>query len=67
MTSVGGIKGVSERMSNAKTTTVGILVVVAAVSTLLAHGFSGGITVADVQNLVSALTGVGLVLAQDAK
>lgn len=54
-------------MSNAKTTTVGILVVVAAVSTLLAHGFSGGITVADVQNLVSALTGVGLVLAQDAK
>ena len=54
-------------MSNAKTTTVGILVVAAAAFTLLAHSFTTGITTVDLQNLLSALTGVGLIMAQDAK
>jgi len=52
-------------MSDAKTTIVGMLLVVAAAMTLTAHALTTGITALDLQNLFSALAGVGLILAKD--
>lgn len=54
----------TEKMS--KTTTVGILVVAGAALTLVAHTLNGGVSASDLQNLISALAGVGLILAHDA-
>lgn len=52
-------------MSNVKTTTVGILVVAGAAMTLIAHALTSGMTALDLQNLLSALAGVGLIMAKD--
>ncbi len=52
-------------MSDMKTTTVGILLLVAAATTLIAHALSTGITTHDLQTLCSALAGVGLIMAKD--
>ena len=49
-----------------KTTTVGMLVIAGAALTLVAHALNGGVNVTDLQNLISALAGVGLILADDA-
>ena len=49
-----------------KTTTVGILVVAGAALTLVAHTLNGGVSASDLQNLISALAGVGLIMAHDA-
>lgn len=53
-------------MSDLKTTTVGILVVTGAAVTLIAHALTTGATTLDLQNLLSALAGVGLIMAKDA-
>ena len=52
-------------MSDLKTTTVGILIVAGAAMTLLAHALTTGMTALDLQNLLSALAGVGLIMAKD--
>jgi len=52
-------------MSNMKTTTVGILLVAGAAMTLMAHALGSGMTALDLQNLLSALAGVGLIMAKD--
>ncbi len=54
------------QMSNFKTTTVGILVVAGAAMTLIAHALTSGMTALDLQNLLAALAGVGLIMAKDA-
>ena len=54
-------------MSDLKTTIVGVLVVAGATMTLMAHALGAGMTPLDVQNLLSALAGIGLIMAKDAK
>ncbi|HTY53928.1 MAG TPA: hypothetical protein VMB26_01945 [Candidatus Binataceae bacterium] len=54
-------------MSDLKTTTVGVMLVAAAAMTLIAHALNKALTPLDVQNLLSALAGVGLIFAKDAK
>lgn len=54
-------------MSDLKTTTAGALIVAAASANLIAHALAGGVTTLDLQNLLSALAGIGLIMAKDAK
>jgi hypothetical protein len=52
-------------MNNPKTSIAGYLIILASVATLVSHLLGGGLTLADVTALVTALGGVGLVAAKD--
>lgn len=52
-------------LQHPKTTIYGYLVLLAAVSTLLAHALGDSLSVADIAHLGEALAGVGLISAGD--
>lgn len=53
-------------MANPKTTITGALMMVSAAAVLIAHALSGGLTAADINALLAALGGLGLIAARDA-
>ena len=52
-------------MKNPKTTIAGYLLVITSLATMVAHVLTGDINVMDIQNIVGALAGIGLISAQD--
>ncbi len=52
-------------MKNPKTTIAGYLLVLTSVVTMIAHMLTGEIGIMDIQNIVGALAGIGLISAQD--
>ncbi len=52
-------------MKHPKTTLSGILLVVSSLALIIAHVFDGTISVADLQNLITAVGGMGLIGAAD--
>lgn len=52
-------------MVNPKTSMLGILVLLAALSTLGVHLFTSGLSTADLQAVVGGLAGLGLIHAKD--
>lgn len=52
-------------LNNPKTTITGYLMLAASLFTVIAHGLSGSLSAADLTALLGAVSGVGLISAQD--
>lgn len=52
-------------MQNPKTTIAGYILIVSSLLTLVSHYITGDFSMLDLQNLMSALAGVGLIMAKD--
>jgi hypothetical protein len=53
-------------LNNPKTTIAGYLTLAASLFIVVAHVFSGGLSMADITAVIGAISGLGLIAAQDA-